>query len=245
MSVIVTGAAGHLGRAIAADIVEAGRAVVLVDRDADRLDEVAGSLGGDGMAVATDVTDPDSNRSVVEQAVARFGSVEACVPAAGIEGPTGFVETLEPSDVEAVFRINTLAIFWMAAAVVPVFKSQGEGRFVPIASGAGRRGGALTTAYNASKHAVVGLTKSMAKELAADNIAVNAVCPGYVDSPMVDRIAESERAVLGSTPDYARRVPAARKADPSEIASVVKYLVCDAPSYLTGTCVVIDGALSA
>ena len=245
MRVIVTGAAGHIGTAICTALSDAGMQLALVDRDASGLVNLADSLGGDTMTIEADVTDSRENQRVVSLVVENWGGVDACVAGAGIEGPVAPIETLDPDEIESVFKVNTFAVFWLAAAVVPIFKEQGRGRFVPIASGAGLAGGAFASAYHASKHAVVGLTKSLARELAGSGVAVNAVCPGFVDSPMMGRIAAAEAAIRGEAPDYTAAVPAGRMAEPSEIASAVRYLVADAPDYLNGTCMVLDGALRA
>lgn len=245
MRVIVTGAAGHLGRAIAADLAGAGLRLALVDRDEEGLAQLAAGLDAETLALSADVTEPADNQRLVDAVVSKWGGVDACVAGAGIEGPIAPIEALDPAEVESVFRVNTLAIVWLATAVVPVFKEQGGGRLIPIASGAGLAGGAYAAAYHASKHAVVGLTRSLARELASFGVAVNAVCPGFVESPMMDRIAGFERGISGAAPDYDAMVPAGRMARPAEVAQAVRYLVVDAPTYVNGTCMVVDGALRA
>ena len=163
----------------------------------------------------------------------RLGSLDVLVNAHGIEGPTGPVTALDPADVRRTFEVNVLSMFWLCGAATEIFEVAGGGRIVNMASGAGLAGGAFTGVYHASKHAVVGLTRSLARELGPLGIAVNAVCPGFVESPMVDRIV-SALGDLDLPTEYAHTVPMGRYADPDEVAETVRYLACEAPDYMTG-----------
>jgi NAD(P)-dependent dehydrogenase (short-subunit alcohol dehydrogenase family) len=220
---LVTGAGGQLGSAIVAALAARGATVVASDLRA-----------ADGV-IAADVTrDTD-----VARLVRAAAPLDGCVNAFGAEGPVGPLEELDLDEVRALLELNVIAVLRVLRALVPHLRERGGGRVVNLASGAGLAGTALMAPYSASKHAVVGLCRTAARELAADGIAVNALCPGCVDSPMMTRI---ETAVGGS---FADAVPAGRYASAAEIADVAAYLALEAPLYLTGAAIVVDGALRA
>ena len=196
------------------------------------------------ITIPADVTGEAAARATVHEAAERLGGLDVLVNAHGIEGPTAPVEALDPSEVRRTFEVNVLSLFWLCGAAAEILKAVGGGRIVNMASGAGLAGGAFTGVYHASKHAVVGLTRSLARELGPAGIAVNAVCPGFVESPMVDRIV-SALGDLDLPTDYRDAVPMGRYADPDEIAETIRYLACDAPDYITGTYLVLDGGLRA
>jgi NAD(P)-dependent dehydrogenase (short-subunit alcohol dehydrogenase family) len=243
---LVTGAGGTLGREIILALADKMGSVAITDIDAGRAEQLAGEVRGcETVVLSGDVADPRFAAQLVGDVVGRFGSIDVLINGAGIEGPIAPVEHLESEAVKRVFAVNVLSMFWLCSAVVPVFKERRIGRIVNLASGAGLSGGAFTSPYNASKHAVVGLTKSLARELAPFGIPVNAVCPGFVASPMVDRIAAGQALLTGEPSDFAGTVPMGRLADPAEVAATVLFLATTAPLYLTGTCLVVDGALRA
>lgn len=263
-NVLLTGAGGHLGRHIATGLASNVAGLALSDVNAGSLAEVADRTMDRGEAeppragradeassgcarvitVPADVTDEAAARSAVHEACERLGGLDVLVNAHGIEGPTARVEDLSPADVRRTFDVNVMSLFWLCGAAAEVFKAAGGGRIVNMASGAGLAGGAFTGVYHASKHAVVGLTRSLALELGSAGIVVNAVCPGFVESPMVDRIV-SALGDLHLPTEYAHMVPLGRYADPDEVAETVRYLACDAPEYMTGACLVLDGGLRA
>ena len=265
--VLISGAAGHLGHHCAQRLASSAAGLALSDVDAERLMDAAGRITGHGegplrsgsdpetpeeatadaapvITIAADVTDEAAARAAVQEARERLGGLDVLVNAHGIEGPTAPVEALDPDEVRRTFDVNVMSLFWLCGAAAEVFKAAGGGRIVNIASGAGLAGGAYTGVYHASKHAVVGLTRSLALELGPAGIIVNAVCPGFVESPMVDRIA-SALGDMDLPTEYAHMVPLGRYADPDEVAETVRYLACEAPDYMTGTCLVLDGGLRA
>jgi NAD(P)-dependent dehydrogenase (short-subunit alcohol dehydrogenase family) len=173
------------------------------------------------------------------------GRLDGVVNNAGIEGPLGPIEEIAIADVRRVFDVNVFGLLAVIQAVLPHFRSQRSGRIVNIASGAGLAGSGHMTPYSASKHAVVGITRSVAAEAGAAGIAVNAVCPGCVDSPMMGRIEERLSALKGEPVSFAPSVPMGRYARPDEVAELVAYLALEAPDYITGAALVIDGGLRA
>ena len=196
------------------------------------------------LTLPADVTDEAAAAALVAEAHERLGGLDVLVNAHGIEGPTAPVEALDPDEVRLTFDVNVMSLFWLCGAAAEILKAAGGGRIVNLASGAGLAGGAFTGVYHASKHAVVGLTRSLALELGPSGIIVNAVCPGFVESPMVDRIV-SALGDLDLPTEYTHMVPLGRYADPAEVAETVRYLACEAPDYMTGTGLVLDGGLRA
>ena len=266
-NVLLTGAAGHLGRHIARRLASSSGGLALSDVASDRLADCAASItaritdGGKAptspaaapgatagtarvIAIPADVTDEAAAGALVAEAHERLGGLDVLVNAHGIEGPTAPVTRLDPADVRRTFDVNVMSLFWLCAAAARILEAAGGGRIVNMASGAGLAGGAFAGVYHASKHAVVGLTRSLALELGPSGIVVNAVCPGFVESPMVDRIV-SALGDMDLPTEYAHTVPLGRYADPDEVAETVRYLACEAPEYMTGACLVLDGGLRA
>jgi NAD(P)-dependent dehydrogenase (short-subunit alcohol dehydrogenase family) len=221
---------------------------VLVDLSAEGLATEASTLSGraDVVTVVADATAPDAPADVFDAAIERFGRVDAIVNNAGAEGPIAHLEDLDLDDVRRLFEINVLALLAFSAEAVRRFRPQGRGRIVNMASGAGLAGSAGMAAYSASKHAVVGLTRSLAREVADAGIQVNAVCPGCVDSPMMERIEARLGELAGTGPaSFVSAIPAGRYCDPAEVGQLVAWLATEAPDYINGSTQVIDGALRA
>jgi len=237
---VVTGAAGAVGRATVDALVRRGAHVLALDLRPDALPE----LGASGVvARACDVTSRDELRAACWEAQEALGPVVAFFSNAGVEGPLVPVAELCDADVLSTYAVNVLGVLAGIAAAVEAMSAHGRGgRIVNMASGAGLRGTARMGAYVSSKHAVVGLTKCAALELASDGIAVNALCPGCIDSPMLGRI----EAALGVEPGgWTGTIPAGRYADVSEIAETAAWLLLEAPLYLTGATIPIDGGWAA
>jgi NAD(P)-dependent dehydrogenase (short-subunit alcohol dehydrogenase family) len=241
---LVTGAGGTIGAAIAQALAARGAAVALTDLDSRRLDDVASGLRRGGHRVVAETVDVRSSAQVsgfVEHVAEELGTIDACILGAGIEGPVAPVEEVTDDDLASVFDVNVYSMFRVLRPLLPILRNQGRGRIVTIASGAGTGGAPYLSAYVASKHAVVGLTRAVALEEARSAISINAVCPGNVESPMVERIDDRlSRLGQGHGPEG---VPMARYADPGEVAELVAFLALDAPPYLTGAAIPIDGGL--
>lgn len=233
---LVTGAASGIGRATAIAAARAGARLVLGDV-ADCAD-TARAAGADAVVRRTDVTRQDDVRALVDAAVARFGRLDAAFNNAGIEGTLRPTADYPEDTLARVLEVNVLGVWRCMRAELPVMLRLGGGAIVNAASVAGLVGAGAFSAYVASKHAVVGLTKSAAIEYAPGGVRVNAVCPGVIDTPMVGRLA-AELTTLRET--LLARVPMGRLGTAGEVAAAVVWLCSDAASFVTGHALAVDG----
>ena len=242
---IVTGAAGGIGRATCVRFAEDGAQVVAVDLAGSALDETVAAVtnaGGEALAVEADVTQEEQVAAYVRQALERFGRVDAFFNNAGIEGVRANLWELDENDFDRVIAVNLKGVFLGLKHVGPAIRESGGGAIVNTASIAGLTATPGIIAYGASKHAVVGMTKSAAAELAPE-IRVNAVCPGPIETRMMRSL---ERQFDPDNPEavhdmFASSIPLGRYGEPEEVAALVTWL-CSADSrYISGAMHTIDG----
>lgn len=242
---LVTGAAAGIGRATALAFARAGAQVVAADRDQEGNEETAQQIrdaGGDVLAVEADMASADAVAHLVDEAVRRFGQLDVACNNAGIEGEQAPTADCTEENWNRVIGINLKGVWLCMKHEIPVMLRQGGGAIVNMASIAGLVGFPGIPAYVASKHAVNGLTKTAALEYAQQGIRVNAICPGAIETPMIDRF------VHGSPEQQAQLVglhPLARMGKPEEIADAVLYLCSDAASFVTGHIMAVDGGFTA
>lgn len=239
---VVTGAAGGMGTAITRTLVEAGARVVACDRAAEPLRELCGSLGDAAADVAGDITDPGTVQRMVDTAVERFGRLDAALNGAAIEFESVPLHETSDEDFELMMHVNVTALFRCMRAEIRAMLAAGNGgSIVNIASTNSFKPQPNQPAYTASKHAVLGLTRSAALDYAASGIRVNAICPGTIDTPMLRNAMERR----GRNPEeVAKRLSRfGRFGTPQEIADATLWLCSDASSFTTGHALAVDGGM--
>ena len=231
---IVTGAASGIGRATAERLSRNGWAVIAADRDGGKLGwaEAAGIA-----AMVVDVTSEADNQALVAEAETRFGGLDAAVFNAGITGG-GAIEAMDFSDFTRVIEINLYGAVHGVRAAIPALRRRGGGAIALTSSTMGLAGDSENSAYGASKHALIGLMRSLSRELGCDNIRVNALCPG----PTLTGMTEAIKDVAPAHYDLLKHaVPLQRWADPDEQAAAIEFLVSPAASFVNGHALVADG----
>ncbi len=244
---MVTGASRGIGSAIARALAAEGARVSLLGRDRDRLAQLSEELGGESRAVpvTVDVADAASVHGAFAAARRQFGPVHILINNAGQAASSKFADT-DPALWNAILGVNLTGTYLCARAAVPDMLQLGFGRIVNIASIAGLRGAAYISAYSASKHAVIGLTRSLALEYATKNITVNAVCPGYTDTDMVKLAIANIRTKTGRSENEALAAlvatnPQRRLITPEEVAHTVLWLCKSGTESVTGQSIVLAG----
>ena len=243
---VVTGASRGIGAVIAASLAAEGVHVSLFGRDTASLARVARELGDpSALAITTDVTDSTSVHSAFAAARERFGPVQVLINNAGQAASAKFTETDEALW-NRLIAVNLNGTYLCSRQAVPDMLQAGFGRIVNVASIAGLRGSAYISAYVSSKHAVIGLTKSLALEYATRNITVNAVCPGYVDTDIVKSAVANIKAKTGRSDSEALAAlvatnPQRRLIEPREVADTVMWLCRPGSESVTGQSIVLAG----
>ena len=224
---IVTGAATGIGATIAARLARAGATVAIGDLNADAARDTAAEHPG-AIALQMDVTDAASVTNAVDSLLAQTGRVDILVNNAGIAGMAAPLWEQDEADWKRVFAVNVDGVFHCCRAVIGSMREKGYGRIVNIASVAGKEGNPRMTAYSASKAAVIGFTKSLAKEVATEGICVNAVAPAVVRTKILEQLTEEQIRYMTD------KIPMKRTGDPEEIAAVVHFLSSRDCSFVTG-----------
>jgi NAD(P)-dependent dehydrogenase (short-subunit alcohol dehydrogenase family) len=244
---VVTGASRGIGAAIATALAADGVRVSLLGRDAGNLEHVSAQLGGGARAfpMVADMTDPASLRSAFDAARGHFGPVHVLVNNAGQAASAKFTDTDEALW-SRLIAVNLTGTYLCTRHAVPDMLTEGFGRIVNIASIAGLRGAAYISAYASSKHAVIGLTRSLALEYATRNITVNAVCPGYVDTDIVKEAIANIKSKTGRNDSEALAAlvatnPQRRLIEPREVADTVMWLCRPGSESVTGQSIVLAG----
>ena len=248
--VVITGAAGGIGQATARAFAKAGARLVLVDRDASAGEEASQAIrrqGSDARFVAADVTRSSEVQAYVKAALDAHGRIDCFFNNAGIEGKVAATAEYDEAMFDAVLSVNVKGVFLGLRHVLPVMLRQRAGAVVNTASVAGLVGTPGMPAYVASKHAVIGLTKAAAGEVARQGVRVNAVCPGPVDTRMIHaleaQLDPSNPAAVGER--YQAGIPSGRYTTPEEIAQVVLFLCSDLAANVNGAQWVVDGGRTA
>lgn len=240
---LVTGAGRGLGRAIARRLSGEGCRVALVARGRARLEETASACAGETMVLPADVTEPGSADGVHAEIEERWGHVEVLVAGAGA-GHSARLERTTDADWQRMLELNLTAPFRFVRRAVPSMREAGWGRIVVVASSASHVGEPYIAAYTASKHGVLGLVRSAARELARTGVTVNAVCPGFADTPMTEQtianiVASSGRTAEDARAALERKQPIGRLIAPDEVAEAVWF--CVTGGAITGQAINVDG----
>lgn len=234
---LVTGSTRGIGRAIATRLIQCGARVAIVGRDIDRSEAVAQELGANARAFAADVADIASVTKLVADVESVFGGVDILVNNAGLTRDN-LMMRIKDDDWNAVIDANLRGAFIATRAVTRGMMKRRWGRIINITSVVGLTGNKGQVNYAASKAGLIGLTKSVAKELGSRNVLTNAVAPGFIETDMTKAMTADARASM------AAQIPLERLGTPDDVAGVVAFLASDLGSYITGQVIVVDGGLT-
>lgn len=248
--IIITGTTGGIGAATAKKFAEKGAKLCLVDLDLSKLEELARSLNlvaENYVLKACDVRNEEAVKDYVDATVAKFGKIDVFVNNAGIEGEVKPIVMTESKELDLVLDVNVKGVYYGLKYVLPVMYQQKGGSVINTASVAGFIGSPGLAPYIASKHAVLGITKTAALESADYGVRVNAVCPGPVDNNMMRNI---EKKAAPDAPEsvkegFSQMVPLKRYATNEEVADLIEFFASDKSIYITGTAQRIDGGMGA
>ncbi|MDJ0331441.1 3-hydroxybutyrate dehydrogenase [Planococcus sp. S3-L1] len=251
--VLITGAASGIGYEISSDFAQAGAKIVLSDIDEHAVQKAAENLRAKGMdclGIKCDVTNEEDIKNVIEQTVAHYGSLDVLINNAGMQYISP-IEEFPTEKYELLIRIMLIAPFIATKHAFPIMKKQGSGRIINMASINGLVGFAGKAAYNSAKHGVIGLTKVAALEGAEHGITVNAMCPGYVDTPLVrnqmNDLAKTRQVPVEKVFEEVLYplIPQKRLLAVKEVSDYTMFLASDKASGITGQAVVLDGGYTA
>ena len=246
---LVTGAAGVIGTATMRLLAERGARIVAVDRQERSLQDAIAGLpsSAETLAITADVTQEDEVADYVRAAIAKFGTIDVFYNNAGVEGEVKPIQDYPLEAFRKVLDVNVVGVFLGMKYVLPVMLKQNKGSIINTASIAGLVGSPHIAVYSASKHAVIGLTKSVAWECSGTGVRVNCVCPGLIESRMLSAIFQGRAGGNAPYPmeKMVERIPARRLGQGSEVASIVAFLASDEASYMSGSTYTVDGGRTA
>ncbi len=250
---VITGGAGGIGRAAAQIFTAEGAQVLLVDLNEAALQEaVQGAESDQASYVVADTTQPEPVQQYITTAVERYGGVDIVLANAGVEGVVSPLQDYPIDEFDNVMAVNVRGVWLTLKYAVPVMRNWGGGSIVITSSTAGIRGSSGMSAYNTSKHAVIGMMRSAALECAAYGIRVNTVNPAPIETRMMRSLEEMRTTIVGgdatveqTKSNFARRVPLQRYGDPEEVARMMLFLASDESSFCTGGVYMVDGGTSA
>ncbi len=242
---LVTGAGRGIGAAIAARLVAEGARVSVVSRTQVEIDAVATRLGNAAQALKADVTQAEDTRRAFEQAATSFGPIDILVNNAG-QARSGLLHKAPDELWHQMLSVNLTGVYHGIRAALPGMLERGFGRIVNIASTSGLRGYPYVAAYCAAKHGVIGLTRALALEVAQRHVTVNAVCPGFTDTTLVEEAITNIRKVTGRSAEAAREAltrtnPQGRLIEPAEVAHAVAWLCLPGSESVTGQSIAVAG----
>jgi NAD(P)-dependent dehydrogenase (short-subunit alcohol dehydrogenase family) len=242
---LVTGSASGIGRACALRMAREGARIAVSDIDVSGGEETVRLIegaGGEAIFVQTNVVKASEVEALVQAAVDAFGGLDIAVNNAGVGGNMGNADQLEEGDWDFVMDVNVKGVWLCTKYEIPRMLERGGGSIINVASLAGLAGFRGNAAYAASKHAVIGFTKSVALEHAREGIRVNAICPGFTETPMVAELVDAVPRMAEST---RRSSPMRRLGRPEEVADTVLFLASDMSSFINGHALAIDGGAAA
>lgn len=247
--IAVTAGASGIGLSIARLLGEQGARIAICDVDPQALSAAREELG-DCLSTRADVSDEKSVDGFFDAVQVALGGLDALVNNAGIAGPTGKIEEISPSDWRRCVEVCLTGQYLCARRAVPMMKAAGGGVLVNMSSSAGQHGYAFRSPYSAAKFGVVGLTQSLAKELGPDNIRVNAILPGFVAGPRMDKVIQDRAEATGVSHEdmrgnYLSKVSLRRMVTNEDVAMTVAFLLSDAGMNISGQSLAVDGNVEA